>query len=666
MRFVARYLLVLAVVCLFSFLPVPALAGDNWRPLDPAEVALKEPVVEKDADAEAIFWEVKVNDDPNGDLIFDHYIRIKVFTERGRESQSKVDIPFGNYFGSNIRIQDIAARTIKPDGNIVELKKSDVFERTVVKGSGLKVKVKSFAVPGLEPGSIIEYRWREVRVNQTANYVRLEFQRDIPVQRIKYLIKPFPFEGLRMQWITLNGENTDFTKEKDGFFGTSMTNIPALHEEPRMPPDNQLKTWMLVYYTREEKIDAEKYWFDLGRNAYNGMKQLIKVNDEVKQASATAIGDAKTDDERIARLFEFTRTKIKNSSDDASGLSAEEKKKLKENKTPSDTLKRGIGDSDDIDMLFAALASAAGYDARVVLAPNRGDFFFDKKIPNAYFLRHSYVALKVADNWRFYKPGISYIPMGMLRWQDEGQAALITDPKQPVWLVTPMSNPDKSEVKRRANLTLAEDGTIEGDVQIEYTGQMGMERKEDNDEDSATQREESLKDEVKAHLSTAEVTEIHVENVTDPVKPFTYRYHIKVPGYAQRTGKRLFLQPAFFQHGYGPLFSASTRKYPVYFHYPWLENDEISLHLPQGFTLDNADAPAPFSGGAVGDYKATIGITKDGHGMIYKRRFFFGGAGNILFPVNVYPQIKEFFDALNKQDGHTITLKQAASTGAND
>ena len=34
-----------------------------------------------------------------------HYVRIKVFTERGRESQSKIDIPFL----SNWKIQDIAA-----------------------------------------------------------------------------------------------------------------------------------------------------------------------------------------------------------------------------------------------------------------------------------------------------------------------------------------------------------------------------------------------------------------------------------------------------------------------------------------------------------------------------------------------------------------------------
>jgi hypothetical protein len=384
----------------------------------------------------------------------------------------------------------------------------------------------------------------------------------------------------------------------------------------------------------------------------------------VRQAATSTIADAKTDDEKIAKLFEFCRTKIKNITDDASGLSLEDLKKLKENKTPGDTLKRGMGTSDDVDMLFAALAAAAGYDARIVLAPNRGDFFFDKSISNSYFLAHSYVALRVSDNWRFYKPGSSYVPLGMLRWQDEGQPALVTDPKQPVWLNTTLSDPGKSRVSRRAKFKLADDGTLEGDVQIEYTGQLAMERKEDNDDDSASQREESLKDEVKGYLSTAELDNIRIENVTDPVKPFIYSYHVRVPGYAQRTGKRLFLQPAFFQRGVSPLFSASARQYPIYFHYPWLEDDEVMIELPQGFTLDNADAPAPFSAGPVGEYKATMGVTKDQRTLVFKRNFFFGGGGVILFPAKSYAPLKNFFDVLNKQDAHTLTLKQDATTAA--
>src|SRR5437868_15525304 len=85
-----------------------AMAQD-WKPVDPADLALKAPVVEKDADAEAIFWDVRVADDVDDGAprtVLTHYIRIKIFTERGRESQSKIDIPYIN----NWKIKDIAAR----------------------------------------------------------------------------------------------------------------------------------------------------------------------------------------------------------------------------------------------------------------------------------------------------------------------------------------------------------------------------------------------------------------------------------------------------------------------------------------------------------------------------------------------------------------------------
>ena len=164
-------------------------------------------------------------------------------------------------------------------------------------------------------------------------------------------------------------------------------------------------------------------------------------------------------------------------------------------------------------------------------------------------------------------------------------------------------------------------------------------------------------------MSTAELSDIKIENVADPIKPFVYEYHVSVPGYAQRTGKRIFLQPAFFEHGIGPLFSGSERKHEIYFHYPWLEQDEVTIELPAGYALDNPDAPAPISvAGGVTEYKPTIGVSRDGKTLIYKRSFFFGGGESVLFPVTTYGTLKTLFDAINREDNHTITLKQTEGT----
>jgi transglutaminase-like putative cysteine protease len=660
----SRYPLLGIILCLFASFPVAIrAAGDEWKPIDPAHLALKSSTVEKEADAEGLFWEVRIDDNPEGDLIFNHYLRVKVFTERGRESQSKIELRFGRLYGSETKIKDIAARTIKPDGSIVELKKEDIYERTVVSGSGLKYKAKSFAMPAIEVGCIIEYRWREVRVNADAHYMRLQFQLNIPVQLVKYSIKPMNYPDASFHGITLHGQASQWVKEKGGFYSTTMTNMPAVHEESRMPPEDEIKTWILVYYQKasSEKPNADKYWLDLGRDYYERTKSLLKANDEVKQMAVSLTEGAKTDEEKIANLFDFCRYKIKNTSNDASGLTSEERAKLKDNKTPSDTLKRGMGTGGDIDLLFAALANAAGLDARIVLAPDRGDIFFDKSLPNAYFVRPQNIAVNIGGTWKFFNPGYNYIPFGMLRWQEEGQQSLVTDPKNPVWVSTPMSSHEKSLVKRTAKLKLADDGTLEGDVRVEYTGHFAIERKEEMDEESETQREENLRGGIKYQMSTAEITNVKIENVTDHVKPLVISYHLRLPGYAQRTGKRLFLQPAFFQHGLKPLFATASRKYPIYFHYPWSESDQVEFELPKGYALDNADAPAGFGSNEISQYKPSLATNADGSLLVYKRSFFFGGGGAVLYPVEAYGGIKNYFDAVHKQDSHSIALKQTAT-----
>ncbi|MDT7604660.1 MAG: hypothetical protein QOF61_2657 [Acidobacteriota bacterium] len=646
---------------------VRALASSDpdWKPIDPAQLAMKSPLVEKDADAEAIFWEVRADDDSE-DFVMSNYIRVKIFTERGRDAQSKVEIP---YF-EGTRIKDIAARTIKPDGSIVELKKEDIFEKKIVKGGGFTLKAKAFALQGVEPGSIIEYRWREVYENSSAQYARLQFQRDIPVESITYQIKPSAHytgaSAVRFQ--TFHMDVPKFSKGKDGFYTTTVSNVPAFHEETRMPPEDQVRRWMLLYYSADEKPNPQEYWKQIGKALNDIFKENVKVNDDVKKAATEIVGDAQTPDEKLQRLYDYCRLKIKNLSDDASGLTDDDRAKLiKKNAKPADTLKSGQGTGDQVDQLFGALAVAAGFDARLALMADRSRIFFDPTFADFYFLRHgnANIAVKVGDQWRFFEPSRTYVPYGMLPWQAEMEDALVGDSKEAFFVKTPLSPPDKSLEKRTAKLKLLDDGTLEGDVRIEYTGHLGNDKKEYNDDDSAQQREDTLRAMVKTHLSTAEVSDVKIENVSDPVKPFAYTYKVRVPGYAQRTGKRLFLQPAFFEHGTSPLFATSDRSNMVYFSYPWSEEDTVEIELPEGFALDNADAPQPFAAQDVSKYDVHISVTKDGRKLIYQRSFFFGGGkSGLLFPVASYPQLKTLFDELNKRDNHTITLKQGAATTA--
>jgi hypothetical protein len=426
---------------------------------------------------------------------------------------------------------------------------------------------------------------------------------------------------------------------------------------------------MLVYYTADEKPDPQLYWKRIGKVLNDIFKDNVKLNDDVKKAAVEIVGDAQTPEQKLERIYDFCRLKIKNLSDDATGMTEEDRvKQIKKGAKPADTLKLGRGTAQDVDELFAALAVAAGFDARLALMADRSRIFFDPNFADLYFLvrgGHSNVAVKVGDQWRFFEPSDTYLPFGMLPWQAEMEDALIGDPKEAFFAKTPLSPPDKSLERRTAHLKLLEDGTLEGDVRIEYTGHLANDKKEYNDDDSQQQREDTLRDMVKNRLSTAEISDIKIENVTDPIKPFAYVYKVRVPGYAQRTGKRLFLQPAFFQHGVSPLFSTSDRRNNIYFSYPWSEDDTVEIELPAGFSLDNADAPQPFQAQDVSKYEVSVGVTTDKRKLVYHRAFFFGGGrAGLLFPSAGYPQLKALFDELNKRDNHTITLKQDAAAAA--
>jgi hypothetical protein len=223
-----------------------------------------------------------------------------------------------------------------------------------------------------------------------------------------------------------------------------------------------------------------------------------------------------------------------------------------------------------------------------------------------------------------------------------------------------LSPAEKSVTKRTAKLKLAEDGSLEGEVRVEYTGHFGVSMKEDYDEETADQREKKLRDQVKERLG-AEISEIKIESANDPLKPFVYSYKISAPGYAERTGKRIFLQPGFFQKGVGQMFPTSSRQHDIYFRYPWMEEDHVVIELPEGYALDNAEMPGDLNFGDIGHCKIIIGVTQNQRTLDYKREFRFTG---LIFPKTAYPNLKQAFDVLHERENHTITLKQGAATTA--
>jgi hypothetical protein len=638
-----------------------------WLPITDAERNMKAPVVDKDAGIEALFWRVHVRDEllNRQDLqrVFYHYVRLKIFDEKGKEQAATIDLPFGE----KTSILDVAGRTIKADGTELELKKDSVYERDLVHAGRSRIRVKSFAMPGVEQGAIVEYRWREVDSDPRLLYMRAQFQREFPVQKVTYLFWPLSDQytgGYQMEILPFHCRLPPLKQERDGYQSITLENMPAFHEEPMMPAESDVRAWALVFYTDHVKREPDKYWSSIGKEQYNRyLKPAMKANDEVKRAAAGATAGATSDEAKVLGLIRYVRKNLRDLS--SSRVTVAERSEILKNmpkdryRTAAEILKSGIGNADELNTLFAAMANSAGLEVRPALMANRQDITFVPAMADSYFLPHIDMGVNVRGEWQLYDVSAWDLPSNMLSWTEEGTQALLSDPKKPSFIAAPTAPPEASVDERSAKLTLAGDGSIDGEIDLQYSGHIGQERRLEVEGDSDARRLERLKDGLAKLYPDSEISDLRIKNASDPERPLMLHYHVKAAGYAQRTGKRILLQPFFFQRGAAPMFLASERKYPISFPYAWKEHDSVTIELPDGFVLDNADAPNSLDFGAPGAYKVKI-VTRGTRELIVDREFTFGNKGLTFFVADAYPQLKKVFDEIRKRDNHTISLKQTA------
>ncbi|HEX8639487.1 MAG TPA: transglutaminase domain-containing protein, partial [Pyrinomonadaceae bacterium] len=499
----------------------------------------------------------------------------------------------------------------------------------------------------------------------------LPFQRDIPVQNLAYYYKPYNKKDPNYQ--SYNFKDAKFVKDEKGYFLARRQNVPAFKEEPQMPPEDTVRPWMKlqgvgvnitsvsdfsISFTIKDPSNPRSFWGAVGAEQAGLVKFMTKPNKEIKRVANEVTASASSDEDKLRKLYEYVQTQIKNTSFDTL-LTEEDVKKLPKIKELDDILKHKTANSQFVDMIFGAMASSLGFETRVAFAANREKMFFVPEMTVESFIHPAAIAVRVGNDWKYLNPGVKFLPYGTLVWYEEDVWALLVGENRFSWEKTPMTGIDKSIAKRTGRLKLSEDGALEGTIRTEYSGQPAITNRLDIFEDSANKREEDLREEIKQRISTAEVSDIVIENITDPAKPLIYQYKIRVPNYAQKTGKRLFLQPGVFEYGASPIFATATRKYDVYFHYPWAETDDIEIQLPKDFELDNADAPALIADPSnIASLKVNIGIDTAQNVLKYQRKFHFGGGGMTLFPVASYQPLKNLFDAFHKTDSHTITLKQ--------
>src|SRR5579862_1754936 len=298
----------LLVLCL-ALVPLSAFGFSDWQQPTPDELKMTSDPAAPNAPAVYLFREETVNDDLH---MHSMYARIKILTEKGRETFSDIEIP---YEATKFDITDIGGRTIHADGTMTPLT-TKPFDKLVVKAGNYKVMAKVFSMPDVRVGSIVEYRWKLRYDEEYLVPPRWYIAQPIYVHKAHYHFVPTGARGFGS--LFYSGSLPVGVKMREGHDGYDLylENIPALPDEDYMPPFRSFSYRMIFYYSSWRTPD--EYWESRGKDWSKELDHFANPSTKIREAVQQIISPADTDRQKVEKIYaaimkienmSFTRTR---------------------------------------------------------------------------------------------------------------------------------------------------------------------------------------------------------------------------------------------------------------------------------------------------------------------------------------------------------------------
>ncbi len=637
-----------------------AWAGIGFQPVNPAELKMTSEPLAPGAPAIILYRQVDRDDDryhPHQE----NYLRVKILTEEGR-NRAIVEIVFSKGYEA---IEGIQARTIKPDGSIVEFH-GQVFEKTILRRRGQDYYLaKTFTLPDVEVGSILEYfytiSFKEYYVFES-HWILSE---DLFTKDAKFFLTPYrsPYNEFHLRW-TWQGLPAGSDPKQGGAAGiVSMDahDIPAFQREDFMPPENELKARVDFIYDREiPEQDPDKYWQHLGKKRNDALESFVGKRKDMEEAVAQIVSPSDAPEVKLRKIYDRVQ-QIRNLSYEVRKTEQEEKRdKEKPVTNVAEIWKRGYGYGQQLTWLYLALVRAAGFEAYGCWVSDRSNYFFETKTMQGQKLNANVVLVKQNGKALYFDPGAAFTPFGLLTWSETGVRGLRLDKDGGTWIETTLPDASESQIRRQGKLQLSDAGDLEGELTVTYTGLEAMYRRlRERHEDEAARKkyaEDSLKEQIPA------AAELELTNKPDwesAEAPLVEVLNIKIPGWASSAGKRVTLPVGFFTAREKNIFEHATRIHPIYFEYPYEKIDDLTVKLPEGWQVSTV--PPPHKQDAkliIYDLK----IDSTGSEVHLLRKF---GLNLIYVASDKYLPLRNFFQLIRNGDEEQILLQPGTVSSRN-
>jgi hypothetical protein len=168
------------------------LWADDWQPINPEELKMTSVAEASGAAAVVLYRQVDRDDVANHEY---NYMRVKILTEEGLK-YANVEIP---YFNENQDVHGLKARTIRPDGSVVNFEGKPI-DKMIVKAKGIKYMAKVILLPDVQVGSIIEYHYMSQLKEHYVFDSHWILSNELFTRHAKFSLKPSQYFPLRFIW----------------------------------------------------------------------------------------------------------------------------------------------------------------------------------------------------------------------------------------------------------------------------------------------------------------------------------------------------------------------------------------------------------------------------------------------------------------------------------
>lgn len=603
-----------------------------------------------------LYREEKTDDDLHYHSV---YVRMKILTDKGKE-EATVHVP---YERGMFKVTDVQGRTVHADGTVIPLtaKASDMME---MKNKNLQFNDMVFTLPSVDVGSIIEYRYSIRYDDNWFSSPIWEIQQKYFVHKAHYFFKPtaHPYltdsrghEVTDLLYAARGKMDAKVVHDAAGRYTFDIENVPPIPHEQWMPPLNSILWRVSFYYAAY--YNGGQFWGDAIKRWGKETLRFANPGNGIRAAVAELVSAGDSDEVKARKLYDAVQ-KLDNTDFTRAKTQAERKAEgLKANKNAEIVWEQKSGSSNDLAMTYVALARAAGLTVYPMQVVNRDRAIFDVEWLNDDQLDDYIAVLVLGGKEVFVDPGEKMCPFGLLAWNHTLAAGFRESDKGAAFAVTPANTYVQNVVERVGDVVIAPDGNVVGTLRILMKGQDALHWRQLAVRNDPEEVKKQFTESVQGVLPDGVLADTDHFLALDDANSNLMAV-VKIHGVmGTATGKHFFVPGVFFESHTENRFAAEDKRLiGVDVHYAKRIIDQVTYHLPAGFTVESAPqaTEVPWPGNAV--LKIVSKTNPDG--VTVTRDF--GYNFTIVDPKD-YGQLHGFYQKVDAADQQQIALVRGAA-----